>query len=386
MPEIAVVACEKPDQLLCWYRGEPRPQPVYIALDVQTGRLWAQYDANVGAGVSAAAARGFERQWGIPLLTGDAANELLAGIAPLAERVAAGAEEASDGSNTVIRLDDDAQAAENAILELLPDSGDADAEGRLPLHSVHEIGTLWTAKEIGVQANTTDDQVETFSRQLQDRFRADSGEPDAVLVGLTDYVRCLRDDLAAARANERASRTQAAPAWQHRLDRELAEVDRIKTAVVPARRAAAVAAAVEAAGRGGRAAVADHLGVSIGAVDQAIKRARIDAPDRRGAHLPDDTLTRVLALELAGIAPLPSPAWDTLAYLVRGTVVDELWLEQPGELLAQEVEDADLPDGLDGAGLAAACREWTRIQGVAVLDCCLRGARDALPTVDGPRP
>lgn len=167
-------------------------------------------------------------------------------------------------------------------------------------------------------------------------------------------------------------------AWQHVLDRELAEVERIRADVLPARRAAAIAAAVRAARRGGRATVAAHLGVSVGAVDQAVKRARDDAPDPRAA-LPDDTLSRMLALELAGIRPLPASWWDALAYLVRATVIDAMWLEQPGELLAQEVEDADLPVDIDAAALATECRAWTRPQGVAVVDRCLRGDRDSLP-------
>uniref|UniRef100_UPI003F494350 hypothetical protein n=1 Tax=Amycolatopsis sp. CA-096443 TaxID=3239919 RepID=UPI003F494350 len=174
--------------------------------------------------------------------------------------------------------------------------------------------------------------------------------------------------------------------WQHVLDRELANVERLRSVVVPDLRAAAIAAAVATAGRRGRAAVAAHMNVSVGTVDQAVKRARAAAPDPCGALLPEDAWSRVLALELAGVGPLSPREWDALAYLARGTVVDEMWLEQPGELLAQEVEDADLPAEVDTAALAAACRAWTRIQGVAVLDCCLRGARDKLPTGRDGRP
>uniref|UniRef100_UPI003F493095 hypothetical protein n=1 Tax=Amycolatopsis sp. CA-096443 TaxID=3239919 RepID=UPI003F493095 len=198
MAEVVVIECETPDKLLCWYRGEQRPQPVHIALDVRTGRLRAEYDANIGGGASADAWHGFERQWGIPLLTGAAANELLARIAPLAERVVSGAEKTWNGSNTVIRLDDDAEAAENEILEFLPDPGDRDVVGQLPVYDVYGIGEPWTADEAGIRAATTDDQVEAIARQLQAEFREGSGEPDAVINGLDDYLRCLRDDLVVA--------------------------------------------------------------------------------------------------------------------------------------------------------------------------------------------
>ena len=60
-----------------------------------------------------------------------------------------------------------------------------------------------------------------------------------------------------------------------------------------------------------------------------------------------------------------------LRWVVRSTVVDDVWMEQPGELLAQEVEDID-PDellaGVEQAALAQSCRSWSRIQALAVLD------------------
>ena len=173
--------------------------------------------------------------------------------------------------------------------------------------------------------------------------------------------------------------------WARRLDVRLAEVERHRGEVLPGERAAAIADAVAEAGRGGRERVARHLGVSVGAVDQAQRRAR-DGGLAPARSLPADTLARVLALELSGVRPLPRAWWKVLVWVVRSVALDVVWLEQPGELLAQEVEDLDPADldrgSVDTVGLAAACRSWTRVQALAVLDRCARADLDALPATD----
>ncbi|TMS00203.1 hypothetical protein [Nonomuraea basaltis] len=136
---------------------------------------------------------------------------------------------------------------------------------------------------------------------------------------------------------------------------------------------------VEEYGRGGRQHAADLLGISVGEVDKAIARAR--GLDRPG-FLPeaDELLERLFALELADLEPMPGALWQVLRHLVRSTVVDATWLHNPGELLAQEVEDIDpdeLPEGVEQAALAQACRGWSRIQALAVLDTLSRGNTDA---------
>ncbi|MFD5065748.1 hypothetical protein [Streptomyces sp. NPDC058394] len=130
------------------------------------------------------------------------------------------------------------------------------------------------------------------------------------------------------------------------------------------RRALAIARGVSEAGRGGRETVAVRLGSRVGAVDKALARARGAA---RPGHLPYDLTDRLFALEIAEVAPLTAPQWQALHGLVRSTVVDVTWLHDPAELLAGEVEDAEV-DGVDTDDLAATVRSWTRAQTVAVLE------------------
>ncbi|MER6109284.1 hypothetical protein [Streptomyces hirsutus] len=146
-------------------------------------------------------------------------------------------------------------------------------------------------------------------------------------------------------------------------------------------RARIVAKAVADYGRGGRDAVAQQLGVKVLQVDTAIKRART-SPHYTG--LPLDLLDRLYALELADLPPLPANLWHGLAQTLSGTFIDATWVEQPGALLAMEVEDAagaEL-DHDQARRLAAAARSWSRLQALAVVDAIGRDDLDALPTTD----
>lgn len=148
-------------------------------------------------------------------------------------------------------------------------------------------------------------------------------------------------------------------------------------------RARWIAKGVAEHGRGGRQQAADALGITVGQVDKALARARgLDRP----SLLPpaDELLERLYALEMADLAPLPDAHWQVLRYLVRSTGVDVTWLHDPGELLAQEVEDLDpgeLPEGVEQAVLAQTCRGWSRIQGLAVLDALAQDGQNQAPTL-----
>ncbi|MGW5042183.1 hypothetical protein ACWEQK_28900 [Streptomyces parvulus] len=143
-------------------------------------------------------------------------------------------------------------------------------------------------------------------------------------------------------------------------------------------KARAIAQEAARRGRGGPRQLADELGVSEKTISQAIARAR-NAPGNSGRTLPSDTLERLLTAELETLPPLPALQWKALAWIVRGTFIDAMWVEQPGELLAQEVADAELDAALEPAALAEACRAFSRVQGLAVIDACHRDDLAALP-------
>lgn len=121
--------------------------------------------------------------------------------------------------------------------------------------------------------------------------------------------------------------------------------------------------------------------VRAAAANRPGRGARSDLTEPDPARtLPADWPERLLAVELAAIVPLPARLWQALAHLVRSTFIDAMWIEQPGELLASEVEECDGIGETDRAEIAAAARFWSRAQALAVIDACQRHDLDALPT------
>ncbi|MFF5265127.1 hypothetical protein ACFY4C_40105 [Actinomadura viridis] len=142
-------------------------------------------------------------------------------------------------------------------------------------------------------------------------------------------------------------------------------------------KARAISEEVARRGHGGARQLAAELGVSEKTISQVVARAR--RAGQPGRRLPSDTLDRLLAAELATVPPLRSDQWEALAWMVRGTFIDVSWIEEPGELLAGEIEDAELDPALDPAQIAQACRGWLRVQALAVIDACQRDDLAALP-------
>ncbi|WP_143086267.1 hypothetical protein [Amycolatopsis saalfeldensis] len=95
------------------------------------------------------------------------------------------------------------------------------------------------------------------------------------------------------------------------------------------------------------------------AIDKALQLARsrtaVAAPS-----LPPGTFRRLLEAEVHEVAPLTRSQWEALAWLVRGIAFDPTWINEPGVLLSDEVEDADLDTRVGPSSIAAACRSWSR--------------------------
>ena len=80
------------------YQQEIQAQPARVELDLRDGSLIADWDAEVGNGVSEAVWNGLIRRYDIsPQLTRDEINALLVEVAPIAQRILDGTEITSDG-------------------------------------------------------------------------------------------------------------------------------------------------------------------------------------------------------------------------------------------------------------------------------------------------
>jgi hypothetical protein len=200
-PTVRINLCSDDEELYRHYDGQSEAQGCYIELDLRGESLHATYNAEVGNAVPFSVYHGFERRYSIPVLTGDAANELMEQIAPLADRILADWDEHWDGNNMKARLGEDAQAAEEEIESLLPYSE--------PGHESPDVVGEWTMDaiqctdaELGVRPDSTDAELGELEEEIL-KDLAECGESKvAVLPGLTNYLREARDRMAEEAAED----------------------------------------------------------------------------------------------------------------------------------------------------------------------------------------
>ncbi|MGW2112830.1 hypothetical protein [Streptomyces sp. NPDC001948] len=134
---------------------------------------------------------------GEPVLNGEAANELLRELAPLAQRVLDGATIEWDGENYVGRLiTDDADEA-YGLMTVRCETIDATEHNQdiLPVWDMDSIGSPWSADDAGITHATTDEDLDVIEKQLLREFREEQEQPHAVVHGLSAHLRWLRDEL-----------------------------------------------------------------------------------------------------------------------------------------------------------------------------------------------
>ncbi len=210
---VRIIECTDPLELYRRFDGQSEAQDAYIALDLDNASLCASYNSEVGNAIPSEVRYGFERRYNIPILTGDAANRAMQKIRPMAERIVADWEREWNGNNHVAVLGEDAQAAEEEIEELLGlnlgyGATDADTQGFDDL----DIVAVWDtdgatsgdeAGEYGITADTTDARLEQIADEITREMAAcadvppdDDRTPVAVVHGLEEYLRELRNELA----------------------------------------------------------------------------------------------------------------------------------------------------------------------------------------------
>lgn len=141
------------------------------------------------------------------MLTDVAANRVMAEIAGLASRILADSEEHWDGRNTVARLGEDAQAAEDEIRARLgsdsysnrwtpplEDQGfpAADLVGVWDL----SCGVLngYETEEFGITAETTTERLAEIEAEILSGLAGCGDNPVAVCAGLAGHLEELRDE------------------------------------------------------------------------------------------------------------------------------------------------------------------------------------------------
>jgi hypothetical protein len=191
--------CTEPTELYRHYAGQTDPQGAHIALDLETGAMWADYNAEVGNGRPEDVYHGRTRRYGIPLLTGDAANALMAELLPLAQRVLNGSDiDWNDRGNKVATLNDDAAAAEAEIDARLGNDGVGPVDAYFTpdqLVGVWDIDGAVNGQEIsehGITPATTDERLGEIEQQILTDLAGCGEHTVAVCPGLNEYLRGLR--------------------------------------------------------------------------------------------------------------------------------------------------------------------------------------------------
>lgn len=175
------------------YPGQTEAQGCHVELDCESGELTADYDTEIGNAVPMRVWHGHTQRWGIPALRGEACNELLEQLAPLAQRVCDGYRSEWDGSNHVARFDADAEAAREEIARLCERADDRDVlcvwDAADWYAAVGSRGQQRAA--LGITAATTDAELDAIVGREREQAASDGVDE---VEGLRGYLTGLRDE------------------------------------------------------------------------------------------------------------------------------------------------------------------------------------------------
>jgi hypothetical protein len=188
---------DDPAALFRLYRPYEPPQDCFVSLDLRDGELTADWNVETGSNaVPGTVHSGQVLRWEIPCLTTAAANQLLADLAPAAQRVLDGAEIAWDGDNTVGHLDGPAADAAGEIADDCAMLGG----GYARVVGYNAADWYSEGETPAVTAAMLDEELAALAEQLQaDDGGADSGQTVTdnpgdyvVITGLDEYLVGLR--------------------------------------------------------------------------------------------------------------------------------------------------------------------------------------------------
>lgn len=199
MPTVTIEKLTELDALYCRLNGQEGVQDAYIQLDLETGIMSANYNGEIGNSIPFSVFHGRVRRWTIPVLTADAANQVMQDWAPTAQRILDGSTIEWDGNNHVAVLYADAHDADEMLggamnageLDDLPGVDTIDADAWYSDLSRSEI-----VAQTGITGETTDTELDAIVA-VQEAEAAACAEGGNVSIpdGFDEYLREIRDDL-----------------------------------------------------------------------------------------------------------------------------------------------------------------------------------------------
>ena len=186
------------------YPNDCNPAPVHLEIDCRIGGLRCRYKSEPGNAVSMAEWHGHMPKWVIPALLPTPANNLMAEVLPLAQRVLDGYESRWDGSNHVAVYDADAQDAMDAIEAICEriNTWISPDEIVQVMDAGDYFGAIDAAAEYGITATTTDAELDALADQLNSESRYNDVH---IVDGMLEYLTAVRQGLRDARAEGGAS-------------------------------------------------------------------------------------------------------------------------------------------------------------------------------------
>lgn len=208
MTDLSIIHLNENDQaaLFCRFPGQFRAQDCYLELDLEDGKLSADWNGEIGNGVPQSVWSGRTRRFPIPCLTASAANRLMESLAPLAQRVLNGASVEWSENGDVGRLDADASQAEAAIVEWCdPESGDWDPSqmvGEWSASDWYSDDTTTVLAEYGITADSTDARLADVAAEETEKATTIGTDGFSVLMDAESWLHARRDEMRDAQCEE----------------------------------------------------------------------------------------------------------------------------------------------------------------------------------------
>ncbi len=170
------------------YPRQTNPQDAYIELDCRTGSLSADWNGVIGTAIPFSVYHGHERRYEIsPYISGAQLTEFLNDpeTVALAQRIIDGYESVWNGNNHVAALTEDAQEAEEELINRIPDT-----EHIEPVTIWDEEYCYEARKEI--TAETSDDDLDKWVSEIEEAAAAENG---AIEIDLEEFANKRRYEL-----------------------------------------------------------------------------------------------------------------------------------------------------------------------------------------------
>ena len=193
----------EPDLLYYRLAGESEPWPVFVFLDIWTGRLVID---NVPPGSTSfdEAVRNSVLKWQVPTVpTTKAANRILDAVAPLARRILADSTLQNENGRWSRSLGPKAKKAEGEIERTVEHLANLDERVEEQDAATYFEGV--DRRDLPITADTTDEEIEKLASEYYEDLKYNALVGCILVFGIKDYLTGLRNELREARSLQEES-------------------------------------------------------------------------------------------------------------------------------------------------------------------------------------